>query len=95
MSELKLYEVDIDSAVTYWVAANSPDECKSLIRQIDSEAIDEPTVKHEWDIVERYPELLMDKMVHDDDSTDPSGKTPLIELFRRYEAPDVIACSEW
>lgn len=95
MSDLKLYDVDLDGAVTYWVAARSPDECKSLIREIDSEAIDEPTEKHEWDIVEHDPALLADKMIRDDDSDDPSGKTPLVKLFRECDTPSVIACSEW
>ena len=95
MSELKLYDVDLDGLVTYWVAARSLDECKSLIREIDSEAIDEPTVTHVWEIVEKDPALLTGELIHDDDSTDPSGKTPLVELFRECETPSVIACSEW
>ena len=95
MSELKLYDVELDQCVSYWVAARSPDECKSLIREIASEAIDEPTVEHAWDIIEHDPALLTDKLIHDDDSTDPSGKTPLVQLFRECETPSVIACSEW
>lgn len=96
MSELKLYEVELDLCVSYWVAARSPDECKSLIRAIDSEAIDEPEHQVDWDIQEKDPALLMDKLIHDDDAADEaSGKTPLVTLFRRCKVPDVIASSEW
>lgn len=92
MSELKLYDVDLDGSVSYWVAARSPDECKSLIRELDGYDDDPPP---EWDIVEHDPALLAEKMIRDDDSDNPSGKTPLVKLFRECDTPTVIACSEW
>lgn len=92
MSELKLYDVTLDQSVSYWVAARSPDECKSLRREID--VYDDDPDPH-WDIQEKDPVLVADKLICDEDCTDTSGKTPLAELFRDCETPSVIACSEW
>lgn len=99
MSELKLYEVTESDAISYWVAARSPDECISLITEIDPEVAEHANSYEEkgdgWRIEEKDPDLLADKLIHDGDSGDPSGKTPLVKLFRECETPSVIACSEW
>jgi hypothetical protein len=95
MSELKLYEVELDQSISYWVAARSAAECKSLIHEIDPLDVDDIEEEVDWDIREKDPALLADTLIHDDDSTDSSGKTPLAELFRECETPSVIACSEW
>jgi hypothetical protein len=99
VSDLKLYEVTVNDAISYWVAARSPAECVSLITEIDPEVAESATSFEEkgdgWRVEPKDPALLLDKLIHDDDSTNLSGKSSLVGLFRECDTPSVIACSEW
>lgn len=90
MSELKLYVVSLENSVTYWVAASAAADCEALIRQVDC---DEPSGS--WEINEMDLADAQVRDVNDDDSTHPSGKTSLAELFAAYTSPGIVACSEW
>lgn len=90
MSELKLFVVSLENYVDYWVAAYAAEGCEALIRAVDC---DEPTGS--WEINEMDLADAQVKYVHDDDSTHPSGKTSLAELFGTYKTPGIVACSEW
>lgn len=86
-SELKLFVVSSDS-VDYWVTAYQATDCPALIRAVCEEEVD-------WEIGEMDLADAQTRDVNDDDSSHPSGKTSLAELFARCSKPEILACSEW
>ena len=86
---LKLFHIDLDGCVTYWVAAFDADAAKQLIRDFDGcDDVDEPV---EWTVEEADLAVVGQKMIRDDDH----GRMPLSVCFAETTKPEIIACSEW
>lgn len=88
MNDLKLYNVNLDGCVTYYVAARNPGSCKDLIIIADGDFEDETEIT----VTEIAIEAAQSILIRDDDSV---IRIPLAELFSECEDPSVIACSEW
>jgi hypothetical protein len=86
---MELFEVD--TCVTYWVAAEKPEDCRSLIEFVEGfdlveEYGYEPDVT-EYDMAKATAHLIWD----DKDGEQRS----LLSFFEEATEPAVLACSEW
>jgi len=90
VSDLKLFKVDLDGCVIYYVAALQPDDCLDLIKAIEGSDMFEPDTEVTTSVIteDRAKGIL----IRNDDKP---GKDPLWEILKEMTQPGVIACSEW